>query len=820
MKVIFASTQIMKDPVCGMDVDPKSAAGSYEYEGKTYFFCSHHCLKKFESDPGKYIADESAPSRKSLPREKSANQTADAGEIYICPMDPEVKETKPGSCPKCGMSLEPLTPISKTATKVQYTCPMHPEIVRDEPGSCPICGMALEPRTVTLEEENKELTDMTRRFWVSLVLSIPILFLTMSEMIPGQPVQKVFSMRILNWIQFVLATPVVLWGGWPFFERGWASVINRHLNMFTLIAIGTGTAYLYSVVATLLPGIFPDSFRGHSGEVAIYFEAAAVITTLVLLGQVLELRARSQTSSAIKALLGLAPKSAIILREDGTEEEISLDKIKPGDRLRVRPGEKVPIDGTILEGESFIDESMVTGEPTPVQKKNGDKVIGGTINGTGGFVMKAERVGSDTLLARIVQMVSEAQRSRAPIQRLADVVSSYFVPAVIIIAMLTFIVWSLVGPEPRLAHAIINAVAVLIIACPCALGLATPMSIMVGTGRGATAGVLIKNAEALEIMEKVDTIVVDKTGTLTEGKPRLTRAESLSELDESELLQLAASVERGSEHPLAVAIVAAAKERNLMLSEAHEFQSITGKGVLGKVNGRVIAVGNSKLLEQLQIDASKLQEKAEALRKDGETVMFIAIDKKAAGLLAVSDPIKETTPEAIESLHREGIRIVMLTGDNKTTAEAVARKLGIDEVEANVLPEQKGEVVKRLQSEGRIVAMAGDGINDAPALAQAQVGIAMGTGTDVAIESAGITLVKGDLRGIARARRLSRATMRNIRQNLFFAFIYNTLGVPIAAGLLYPVFGLLLSPMIAAAAMTFSSVSVIANALRLRNVKL
>jgi Cu+-exporting ATPase len=819
MKIIFASTQVTRDPVCGMDVEPQSATGSYEYDGKTYFFCSHHCLKKFVSEPGKYISTEPAPSEKSLSQEEPTKQTPDS-EMYVCPMDPEVKEMKPGSCPKCGMSLEPLTPLSKAETKVQYTCPMHPEIIRDEPGSCPICGMALEPITVTLEEENKELSEMTRRFWVSLVLSLPILFLTMSEMIPGQPVQNAFSMRALNWIQLVLATPVVLWGGWPFFERGWASIINRHLNMFTLIAIGTGTAYVYSVVATLVPGIFPDSFRGHGGEVAVYFEAAAVIVTLVLLGQVLELRARSQTSSAIKALLGLTPKSAIILREDGTEEEISLDKIKPGDRLRVRPGEKVPIDGVIIEGESFIDESMVTGEPVPVEKKKGDSVIGGTINGTGGFIMKAERVGSDTLLARIVQMVSEAQRSRAPIQRLADVVSSYFVPAVIIIAMLTFIVWSLVGPEPRLAHAIINAVAVLIIACPCALGLATPMSIMVGTGRGATAGVLIKNAEALEVMEKIDTIVVDKTGTLTEGKPRLTRIEPISGLDESELLQLAASVERGSEHPLAVAIVAAAKERNLKLFDAQGFQSITGKGVIGKVNGRVIAVGNSRLLEQLQIDASKLQEKAEAWRKDGETVMFVAIDDKPAGLLAVSDPIKETTPEAIESLHKEGIRIVMLTGDNKTTAEAVARKLRIDEVEANVLPEQKGEVVKRLQSQGRNVAMAGDGINDAPALALAQVGIAMGTGTDVAIESAGITLVKGDLRGIVRARRLSRATMHNIRQNLFFAFIYNTLGVPIAAGLLYPVFGLLLSPMIAAAAMTFSSVSVIANALRLSKINL
>ena len=701
------------------------------------------------------------------------------------------------------------------------TCPMHLEIVQEEPGSCPICGMALEPRPVSEEAEiNPELVDMTRRFWISLVLTAPIFFLAMSEMIPGQPVQRAFSPRLLSWIQFALATPVVLWGGWPFFQRGWASLVNRSLNMFTLIATGTGTAYSYSVVAILFPGIFPDSFRGHGGEVAVYFEAAAVITTLVLLGQVLELRARSRTSSAIKALLGLAPKTARMLRDDGTDEDIPLDRVRPGDRLRVRPGEKIPVDGAVLEGASFVDESMVTGEPIPVEKTLGNRVTGGTVNGRGGFVMRAERVGGDTLLAQIVRMVSEAQRSRAPIQRLADVVSSYFVPAVILVAIITLIIWGLVGPEPRMAYALVNAVAVLIIACPCALGLATPMSIMVGTGRGATMGVLIKNAEALEILEKVDTLVVDKTGTLTEGKPRLISVVALSGQEESELLRLAASLERGSEHPLATAIVSGVQEKGLELFEVRDFQSVTGKGVIGTVDGRVVALGNHKLLEELAIDPGSLREQAEVLRRDGQTVMFVAVDGRAAGLLGVADPIKDSTFEAIRTLHEDGIRIVMLTGDSRTTAEAVARQLGLDEVEAEVLPEQKGEVVKRLQAEGRIVAMAGDGINDAPALAQAQVGVAMGTGTDIAMESAGVTLVKGDLRGIARARKLSRGTMRNIRQNLFFAFVYNSLGVPVAAGILYPVFGLLLSPILASAAMTFSSVSVISNALRLRNLAL
>jgi Cu+-exporting ATPase len=738
---------------------------------------------------------------------------------YTCPMHPDVRQKGPGSCPKCGMALEPLT-ITPPPTKIEYTCPMHPQIVRDAPGFCPICGTALEPKSVTGEEKNEELIDMTRRFKVGLILAIPLLLLAMSDVIPGQPVQHAVSMRLLGFVQLALATPVVLWGGWPFFQRGWASIVNRSLNMFTLIAIGTGVAYSYSVIATFFPNIFPSSFRGEGGEVGVYFEVASVIVVLVLLGQVLELRARSQTSSAIKALLGLAPQTARGIREDGTEEEISLDVIKPGDKLRVRPGEKVPVDGVILEGMSSLDESMVTGESIPVEKTKGDKVIGGTVNGTGSFIMEAERVGSETLLAQIVRMVGEAQRSRAPIQRLADVVASYFVPAVVVAALITFVVWSLIGPEPRLAHAIVNAVAVLIIACPCALGLATPMSIMVGTGRGATAGVLIKNAEALEVLEKIDTLIVDKTGTLTEGKPRLTSVVPVNGMNESDLLRLAAGIERGSEHPLAAAIVAGAQQRNLALSEAKDFRSITGKGVVGKVDHRQIALGNSKLLEQLNIEASGLIERAETLRKEGETVMFVAVDGRLSGLIGVADPIKESTARAIKALHEDGIRIVMVTGDNRTTAEAVARKLNIDEVQADVLPEQKGEVVKRFQADGRKVAMAGDGINDAPALAQAQVGIAMGTGTDVAIESAGVTLLKGDLRGIVRARKLSRATMRNIRQNLFFAFIYNAIGVPIAAGVLYPVFGLLLSPIIASAAMSFSSVSVIGNALRLRKVEL
>ena len=739
---------------------------------------------------------------------------------YTCPMHPKVRQMEQGSCPTCGMALEPSF-IPPQSTRTEYTCPMHPEIVRDKPGSCPICGMALEPRTISeVEERNEELEDMTRRFWISLVLTIPLLLLAMSDLIPGQPVQHAVSARVLAFIQLVLATPVVLWGGWPFFQRGWSSIVNRSLNMFTLIALGTGVAYSYSVIATFFPEIFPLSFRGHGGEVGVYFEVAAVIVVLVLLGQVLELRARSQTSSAIKSLLRLAPKLARIVRDDGREEEIALDLINPGDTLRVRPGERIPVDGVVLEGASSVDESMVTGESIPVEKVKDDKVTGGTVNGTGGFTMLAERVGSETLLAQIVRMVSEAQRSRAPIQRLADTVSAWFVPAVIVAAIITFTVWAFAGPEPQLAHAIVAAVAVLIIACPCALGLATPMSIMVGTGRGASAGVLIRNAEALEVLEKVDTLIVDKTGTLTEGKPRLTSVLTLNGTSEPELLRLAASIERGSEHPLAAAIVTAAQDRNLTLSEAVEFRSITGKGVVGRVDQHLVALGNIKLTDDLNIDIGDAGELAEARRKDGETVMFAAVDGRLAGLIGVADPIKESTSEAIRALHSEGIRIVMVTGDNRTTAEAVARKLGIDEVEADVLPDQKVEVVRRLQAQGRSVAVAGDGVNDAPALALAQVGIAMGTGTDVAIESAGVTLLKGDLRGIVRARKLSRATMRNIRQNLFFAFIYNALGIPIAAGVLYPVFGLLLSPMIASAAMSFSSVSVIANALRLRKIEL
>src|SRR5712692_2898356 len=771
-----------KDPVCGMTVK-KTTPHAYKHEGQRYFFCGARCLEKFRTEPDKYLKPSQDHAVLDIPAHATQPQAAGEGAVYICPM--------------------------------------HPEIVRPAPGSCPLCGMALEQRTITTEAEvNPELVDMSRRFGISLILTVPLFFLAMADMLPGQPVQHLLSPRLLPWVELILATPVVLWGGWPFFQRGWTSVFNRSLNMFTLIAIGTGAAYVYSVAATLFPDFFPASFRSHSGAVAIYFEAAAVITTLVLLGQVLELRARSQTSSAIRALLGLAPKTARLLRDDDSEEDLPLESVVPGNRLRVRPGEKVPVDGGVLEGTSAVDESMVTGEPIPVEKSPGSRVTGGTVNGTGGFVMRAERVGSDTLLAQIVRAVSEAQRSRAPIQRLADVVSSYFVPAVVLVGVLTFIVWGLVGPEPRMAHALVNALAVLIIACPCALGLATPMSIMVGTGRGATAGVLIKNAEALEVLEKVDTLVVDKTGTLTEGKPRLTAVVAVEGQAESTLLRLAASLERGSEHPLAAAIVAAAQEQSLNLSPAENFRSITGEGVIGTVDGQIIALGNHHLFDELVIDLSALLAQAEDLRKDGQTVMYVTINGRPAGLIGVADPIKASTFEALQMLRADGIRIVMLTGDSRTTAAAVARKLGIAEVEAEVLPDQKGEVIKRLQAQGRVVAMAGDGINDAPALAQAQVGIAMGTGTDIAMESAGVTLVKGDLRGIVRARRLSRGTMRNIRQNLLFAFLYNTLGVPIAAGVLYPVFGLLLSPMIASAAMTFSSVSVITNALRLRTLAL
>lgn len=700
---------------------------------------------------------------------------------------------------------------------IEYTCPMHPQVVQPGPGSCPICGMALEPKVFTAEkEENVELKEMTLRFWVTLFLTLPILFFTMI----GPLFSLRFSPTFSTWIQATLATPIVLWGGWPFFTRGWSSIIHRNLNMFTLISIGVGAAYFYSMIAAFWPSIFPPSFQNKNNEIPVYFEAASVITVLVLLGQVLELRARDRTSHAIRELLNLAPKTARLILEDKSEKDIPLEEVKKGDALRVRPGEKVPTDGVVLEGSSSIDESMITGEPFPVTKHVGDKVTGATLNGSGSFIMRAERVGSETLLARIIHMVSEAQRSRAPIQKLADLVSSYFVPIVVAIAILTFIIWGLVGPTPALAHALINAVAVLIIACPCALGLATPMSIMVGVGQGARAGILIKNAEALEMMSKVNTVVVDKTGTLTEGKPKLTTIVSFGEKSEDELLKLAASLEIASEHPLGTPIVSRAKEKNLSLLPIEDFKSVTGKGIIGKITGKTVAIGNQKLLSDLKIDLGIALEKVDSLRQQGQTVLYLAMDEKLAGILAVSDVIKASTKEAIEMLHKEGVRIVMLTGDNKTTAWAVGKALDIDEIEAEVLPEDKNRIIKRFQTEGQIVAMAGDGINDAPALAQANVGIAMGTGTDIAIESAGITLVKGDLRGIARARKLSHATMRNIKQNLWFAFIYNTLGVPIAAGVLYPVFGLLLSPIIASAAMTLSSVSVIMNSLRLNRQKL
>ncbi len=858
----MAEQKIMeRDPVCGMQVDPASARAKSEYGGRTYFFCCAGCAKKFEAAPEQYLKPRPAPAGPMLtvispgaaaaPAQKPvavqlsvqlpvqppvqatvqstvqppvrANAPGPAPSInkpmavdYICPMDPEVHRDKPGACPKCGMALEAAVPAIPS-TKTEYVCPMHPQIVRLEPGSCPICGMALEPRVTSAEEEqNPELASMTRRFWVSVALTAPILLAAMGAYFPGAPLERMISPRALTWAELLLATPVVLWGGWPFFVRGWQSIVNRSLNMFTLIGLGVAVAYLYSVVATVVPEIFPPSFRDGSGQVGVYFEAAAVITTLVLLGQVMELRARSRTGAAIRALLGLAPKTARLVGEDGSERDVPLDGVKRGDRLRVRPGEKIPVDGIVLEGSSSVDESMITGEPIPVEKQKGDRVTGATVNGTGSLIIRAERVGNETLLAQIVRMVAEAQRSRAPIQKLADQVAAYFVPIVMGAAALTFVIWAFGGPAPRLAHALVNAVAVLIIACPCALGLATPMSIMVAMGRGAGAGVLFKNAEAIEQMRKVDTLVVDKTGTLTEGKPKLVSVEVSAGFDVQTLLRFAARLERGSEHPLASAIVKGAEERGVALGSAEGFESITGRGVRGRVDGAHVALGNRKLLEDLGVNPGALAQRAEELRGEGQTVVFVAVNNQVAGLMGIADPIKQSTPEAIEQLHKDGIRIVMLTGDNRTTAEAVARKLGIDEVIAEVLPDRKADAVKRMQSEGRFVAMAGDGINDAPALAQAQVGIAMGTGTDVAMESADLTLVKGDLRGIVRARLLSRATMRNIKQNLFWAFIYNAIGVPIAAGALYPFFGVLLSPMIAAAAMSFSSVSVISNALRLR----
>ncbi|HEX9121175.1 MAG TPA: heavy metal translocating P-type ATPase [Terriglobales bacterium] len=802
-----------RDPVCGMMVDPAHAAGKAEYQGKSYYFCNPRCEQRFRAEPEKFLAPKPAPA---------AAPPAKAGEkqIYICPMDPEVRQEGPGACPKCGMALESEM-IAAPATRTEWVCPMHPEIVRQEPGACPICGMALEPRSITAAEpENPELSDMTRRFWASLALTIPLLVIAMGHMAPS--LQHVFPRWMLTWGELALATPVVLWAGWPFFQRAWTSVKSRHANMFTLIGIGVGVAFGYSVVATIAPGIFPEAFREH-GIVDVYYEAAAAITTLVLLGQVLELRARSRTSQAIRALLDLAPKMARRINPDGAEADIPIDQVQPGDRLRVRPGEKIPVDGVVTEGASAVDESMITGEAMPVEKSAGARVIGATVNALGSFVMRAERVGSETLLAQIVRMVAEAQRSRAPIQRIADRVSGYFVPAVISVAAITFVTWAALGPQPRLAYALVNAVAVLIIACPCALGLATPIAIMVATGRGASAGVLIKNAEALEILEKVDTLVVDKTGTLTAGKPKLVSVVAAEGQDESELLRMVASLERASEHPLAAAVVSGAQERNLGLSNPENFKSLTGQGVTGRVEGREVAIGNERLLEELRITTAydaDFRARADELQRYGQTVIYVVVDGRPAGLLGIADPIKSSTSEAIRSLHEEGVRIVMLTGDSRRTAEAVARQLGIDEFEADLLPERKLEIVKLLQAQGHVVAMAGDGINDAPSLAQANVGIAMGTGTDVAMEAGGITLVKGDLRGIVRARRLSRATLRIIRQNLFFAFVYNSLGVPIAAGVLYPFFGILLSPIIAAAAMSFSSVSVISNSLRLRNVRL
>ena len=835
-----ATSAAKRDPVCGMNVNPATAKHIHEHDGEQYYFCSAGCVEKFKANPGKYlVAPSSHPTTKhpaavdvqgpkpALPIRRPA---AGSPPSYVCPMCPEVRETKPGACPSCGMALEPDLPLASTRT--EYTCPMHPEIVRPGPGSCPICGMALEPRTVTaVREENPELRDMTRRFWVAVVLTAPLLVIAMGSMIWPRFSQNVAFLLTLQsklsnlpwpafanlaWLEFLLATPVVLWCGLPFFQRFWTSLVNRSPNMFTLIGLGTGVAYIYSVVATVAPGIFPASLRAMGRYPDVYFEAAAAITTLVLLGQVMELRARSRTSAAIRALLDLSPKTARLLATDGTEKDIPLEHVKPGDKLRVRPGEKVPVDGIVLEGHSSIDESMITGESIPVEKEPSSKVIGATINATGSFIMRAERVGSETLLAQIVQLVGQAQRSRAPIQRLADRVAAWFVPAVVAVAAITFVAWFAFGPQPRLAHAIVNAVAVLIIACPCALGLATPMAIMVGTGRGAHAGVLIKNAEALETMEKVDTLVVDKTGTLTEGKPSVTSMSGRLSND-PELLRLAASLESASEHPLANAIVSAAAEKKLKLSPPQEFQSITGRGITGVVQGRKVAIGSVRMMVELGI-----LQKPEVISGPypGGTILCVAVDGEYVGAFSVADQLKPATADTVLELKKRGLRILMLTGDNRIVALRIASTLGITEFESEVLPERKLKIIRKLQQQGRVVAMAGDGINDAPALAQADVGIAMGTGTDVAMESGGITLVKGDLTGILRARKLSQATMRNIRQNLFFAFIYNAVGVPLAAGVLYPFFGLLLSPIFAAAAMSFSSVSVITNALRLRHTKL
>ncbi|HSG88116.1 MAG TPA: heavy metal translocating P-type ATPase [Pseudomonadales bacterium] len=793
------------DPVCGMDVTPTSTHFA-KHEGKPFWFCSAACEQRFTADSEAFLGDGEAPA-------------APPGTRYICPMCEGVESDVPAACPKCGMALEPETPTF--ATKTEYTCPMHPEIVRDVPGDCPICGMALEPRTVQLEPgPDPELVDMTRRFLTAALFTVPILVLAMGDMVlPGAPVAALVPHGLGPWLEFGFAVPVCLWSAWPFYVRAVRSLINRALNMFTLIGLGVSVAFVYSVVAIMAPDLFPPSFR-EDGEVAVYFEAAAVIVTLILLGQVLELRARSATGAAIRALLDLQAKSARRIAADGTESDVPLDAIRAGDHLRVRPGEKLPVDGVVLEGSSTVDESMLTGEPVPVEKRRDDRVTGATVNGTGSLVIRADRVGDDTLLAQIVRMVAEAQRSRAPVQKLVDQVAGAFVPVVIVVAIVTFAVWALLGPEPRMAHALVNAVAVLIIACPCALGLATPMSIMVAMGRGASLGVLFRNAEAIEILRDVDTLVVDKTGTLTRGRPELVEVIALGDLDEQTLLPLVAALEQGSEHPLAAAIVRGTQARELEIRKADDFESLTGKGARGTVDGRAVAIGNRALCEALGVDVSSQDEAAEAQRREGRTAMYCIVDGMLAGILAVADPIKESTAEAVERLHADGLRIVMVTGDAEATARAVAKQLGIDEVFADTLPEQKVEIVRRLQGEGSKVAMAGDGINDAPALAAAEVGIAMGTGTDVAMESAGVTLVKGDLRTIADARALSRATMRNIRQNLVFAFGYNSLGIPVAAGVLYPFFGLLLSPMIAAGAMSLSSVSVIGNALRLRRQQL
>lgn len=804
----------LRDPVCGMSVNDTSPH-RHEHGGSTYYFCSAHCVKKFVSEPEKYLSrsDGAAKPDHGHHNHHGAGQAVP----HICPMCPEVRQMGPGSCPKCGMALEPETP-TLPGTKVEYTCPMHPEVVSDEPGSCPKCGMALEPRTVTLEDaESPELVDMRRRFWASLALTVPILFIAMGDMVlPGSPIASAMG-GSARWLELLLATPVVLWGGWPFLQRAVASVKNRHLNMFTLIGLGTSVAFLYSVVATVAPDLFPRSFVDHhSGQIGVYFEAAAVIIVLVLLGQVLELKARSRTGQAVKELLALAPANALKILSSGEEREVPLGEVAVGDRLRVRPGEKVPVDGAVLEGRSAVDESMVTGEPIPVEKQPGSELIGGTINGTGGLVMEARAVGGETLLSRIVTMVAEAQRSRAPIQKLADQVAAIFVPVVIAISLITFFVWAFFGPEPALAYALVNSVAVLIIACPCALGLATPMSIMVATGRGAQSGVLFRDAEALETLAKVDTVVLDKTGTLTEGKPKLVSVESAG--GDAVWLGQAAALEQSSEHPLAQAIVEGARERSALSSEnVQDFESVTGRGIKGRVGGQAILVGSAALLKEEGVEVPKpWLEKAESLRAEGQGVMFVAREGSLAGLLGVADPVKASTPEAIRSLHGLGLRLVMLTGDQETTARYVARGLGIDEVVAGAMPADKAATIERLQKEGHFVAMMGDGINDAPALARAQVGIAMGTGTAIAMESAGVTLVKGDLNALVRARALSVKTVRNIKQNLFFAFLYNGLGVPLAAGILYPVFGFLMSPMFAAAAMSLSSVSVIANALRLR----